>query len=174
MNRKALYFALAYSALVILFKLVILMGGYSLTKFGYYYSTVTAVFLIIPFYFLAIRTVRDRDYGGVITGREAMRVALTVFAVSAIIISVYNYFEYEYSGKELAIQYYNSEQYLEFLKTRTKTAPEDYRKIIDEQIKDSENAAFRATTGKLFSSLIIGLSGAFIASVLMKGRSARQ
>ena len=168
MNKKALFYALGYCVLVILFRLAIILGGYSLTKFGYYYSTITGVFLIIPFYYLAIKDVRDRDYGGIIAGKEAMRIALTIFAISAIVTSVYNYLEFKYHGMALAEQYYNSEQFLEFLKTRTKTKPEDYQKVIAEQIRDSKDAAFKATTGKLFSFMLIGLGGAFVTSLLMK------
>jgi uncharacterized membrane protein YhaH (DUF805 family) len=168
MNKKALLYALGYCLLLILFRIAILLGGYSLTKFGYYYSTITGVFLIIPFYYLAIKDVRDRDYGGIIAGKEAMRIALTIFAVSAIITSVYHYFEYKYHGAALAEQYYNSEQFLDFLKTRTPTKPENYQKVIDEQIRDSKDAAFKATTAKLFSFMLIGLGGAFITSILMK------
>jgi hypothetical protein len=173
MNKKALLYGLAYCALLITFRLVIIIGGYSLSKFGYYYSTITGVFLLIPFFYLVIKDVRDNDYGGFIGGREAMRLALTVFAVGAILGSVFHYFEYQYHGAELAQQYYNSEQFLEFLRTRTKVKPEDYSRIIDEQLRDSKGAAFKATTGKLFSFMLIGLAGAFITAASMKRNRPR-
>ncbi|MDO9000906.1 MAG: DUF4199 domain-containing protein [Bacteroidota bacterium] len=168
MNRKALYFGLAYSATVIAFKLFILLGGYSLSTFGYFYSSITSVLLIIPFYYLAIKSVRDKDYGGIIGGKEAVRICLTIFAVSAVIVSVYNYFEFENSGKALAIDYYNSEQFMTFLKAQAKIKAEDYQKIIAEQIKASEVSGFKATTGKLFSFMLIGAISAFITSAIMK------
>ena len=168
MNRKALYFGIGYSLTAIIFKLIILLGGYSLSTFGFFYSSLTSVLLIIPFYVLAIRSVRDKDYEGVIAGREAVRISLTIFAIGAVLVSIYNYFEFEYSGKAMAIDYYNSEQFMTFLKSQAKIKPEDYQKIIAEQIHTSEVSAFKATTGKLFSFMFIGLSSAFITSAIMK------
>jgi hypothetical protein len=168
MNRTGLFFGLAYSVAVIAFKLVILLGGYSLSKFGWYYSNITGVFLIIPFYMLAIKKVRDKDNGGSIAGREAMRIALTVFVVGAILVSIYNYFEFEMAGKAMAIEYYNSEQFLDYLKHLKQVKAEDYSKIIAEQVKASEVSAFKATTGKLFSFILISVSSAFITSAVMK------
>lgn len=168
MNKKGLYYGIAYSIFVIAFKLFILLGGYSLSHFGWYYSNVTGVFLIIPFYYLAIKSVRDKDQNGFIGGREAMRIALTVFATGAVLVSVYNYFEFQYSGKAMAIEYYNSQQFLDFLKSQSKIKPENYSKIIEEQVKNSELSAFKATTGKLFSFMLIGISGAVIVSMSMR------
>ena len=168
MNKKALYAALVYSTLVIAYKLFIVTGGYALSKFGYYYSGIVSVFFIIPFYIFTIKSVRDKDLGGFIAGREAMRISLTLFAISALVLSVYHYIEYEQWYKALSIEYYNSEQFLEFLQKRTPTKPEDYGKVIAEQISDAEHAAFKATTGKLFSFMLIGLSSAFITSAIMK------
>jgi hypothetical protein len=168
MNRKGLYYGIAYALVVIAFKLFLLFGGYALTRFGFFYSHIVSVILIIPFFYLAIRSVRDKDYGGQINGKEAMRIALTVFATGVVIVSVYNYFEFAYSGKELAIQYYNSQQFLDFLKSQPKIKTEDYQKIVDEQIHLAETSAFKATTGKIFSYMILGLGGAFVTSLLMK------
>jgi hypothetical protein len=170
MNRRGLYFGIAHSLLFVVFKLFILYGGYSLTRFGWFYSNVVGVFLIYPFFYFAIKSARDKDYGGVIGGKEAMRVALTVFAVAAVLTSIYNYFEFQYSGKDLAIQYYNSQQFMDFLKSQPKVKPEDYQKIIQEQIKVAEVSALKATTGKLFSFTILALGGAFVTSVFMKRR----
>jgi Protein of unknown function (DUF4199) len=126
------------------------------------------VFLLIPFYFLAIKSVRDNDNYGIIAGKDAMRIALTVFAVSVLIISIYNYIEFELSGRALAIKYYKSEQFLEFLKSQSKIKVEEYSKIIEDQIKLAEVSSFKATTGKLFSYMLIGLPSAFICAVFLK------
>ena len=168
MNKKALIYGIAYSIFVIAFKLFILLGGYYSTKFGFYFAHITTVFLVIPFYIIGIKNIRDRDYGGIIAGKEAMRIALTIFAISAVIISVYHYIEFEWKGKFLAIEYYKSEQFMAFLKSNSKIKAEDYQKIIAEQIQLSETSSFKATTGKLFSFMLIGLTSAFICSVFLK------
>lgn len=167
MNKKGLYFGIAYSITAIALKLFIVLGGYSLSTFGYFYSGITSVLLLIPFYYFAVRGVRN-ERGGIIGGREVLRICLTIFAVGAVLVSIYNYFEFEYSGKALAIDYYNSEQFMTFLKAQSKIKAEDYQKIIAEQIKASEVSAFKATTGKLFSFILIGAMSAFLTSALMK------
>ena len=65
MNKKALFYGLIYSITFIAIKLTVLLGGYSLNKFGYYFSNISCVLLIIPFYFIALKHIRDRDYKGV-------------------------------------------------------------------------------------------------------------
>jgi hypothetical protein len=173
MNKRAVFFALLYSAVVIGVKLFIVLGGYALSKFGFFYSHVTLTFLIILFYIPAIKQARDRDYNGIIGGRECMRIALTVFAISAVLISIYNYFEFEYHGKFLAVEYYNGQQFLDYLKSQPRFKPDTYSKIISQQVTAAQGSAFRSTTGKLFSMMLIGLAGAFIVSMVMK-RSPRQ
>jgi hypothetical protein len=170
MNRRALFYALAYSVFVIAFKLYIVLGTNALNSFGFNWSQALVMFMIIPFYLLAIKAVRDKEQGGFITGREALRISLTVFAVSAIILSIYNYIEFQNWGRQLAAAYYNSETYLAFLKRQTKVKPDQFPKIISEQIAAAQNGAFVATSVKLFGSLLIGVPGALFASLVMKRR----
>jgi hypothetical protein len=171
MNKRALVIGLIYCAVVIAFKLFILLGGYTLTRFGFYYSNIVAIFAIVPFFIIAIHQVREKDFGGVIGGKDAMRMALTVLAVAAIVLSVYNYVEFNWKYKEIATQYYNSPEYMQVLKDMQTKMPgkiktEDFPKIIESQI--SSLAAGKATTGKLFPLVLIGLSGAFITAMFMK------
>lgn len=171
MNKRALIIGLIYCIAVIVFKLVILLGGYALTKFGFYYSGIVSIFAIIPFFVLAIYLVREKDYAGVISGRDAVRMALTVLAVSAIVLSIYNYIEFNWKFREIAIEYYNSSDYDEVLKNMQAKMPdkiktEDFPKIKKEQIEAL--SAGKATTGKLFPLVLIGLSGAFVSAMIMK------
>lgn len=176
MNKRALVIGSIYCLVVIIFKLFIVLGGYTLTKFGFYYSNIVSVFLIIPFFFLAIQQVRKKERQGIMSGKESVRIALTVLAVGLIGVGIYNYIEFNWKYKEIATEYYNSNEYLELLKVQQAKYPakiktEDFPRIIREQI--NQLSAFRATTFKLVPLLFIGLSGAFIVSVLMK-RSSRQ
>jgi hypothetical protein len=171
MNKRALIIGLIYCITVIIFKLFILLGGYTLTRFGFNYSNIVSIFLIIPFFIVAIRQVREKELGGLIGGKEAVRIALTVLAVGAVIVSIYNYIEFNWKFKEIAIQYYNSDTYLQILKDWQTKMPdkiktEQFPKIIEEQI--SALSASKATTGKLFPLVLIGLSGAFVSAMLMK------
>lgn len=88
---------------------------------------------------------------------------------------MYHFIEFNWKFKEIAVQYYNSQDYLEVLKRMQAQLPdkiktEDFPKIIEEQIQSL--SAFKASTGKLLPLLIIGLSGAFITSALMKKQQA--
>lgn len=176
MNKRALIIGLVYCVAVIVFKLIILLGGYALTKFGFYYSGIVSIFAIIPFFILAIYLVREKDYGGIISGRDAVRMALTVLAVASIVLSIYNYVEFNWKYKEIAVEYYNSNEYQEVLKNMQAKMPdklktEDFPKIIKEQI-DALSAG-KATTGKLFPLVLIGLSGAFLSAMIMKRGAKR-
>lgn len=172
MNRRALNVGLLYCALVIIFKLTILLGGYTLGTFGFYYSQIVSVLLIIPFFFIAIYQVREKELGGFISGKEAMRIALTVLAVGAVVLSIYNVIQFNWKYKDISVQYYNSEEYIKILtKQREKypdKVPADFQRIIKEQI--ASLSAFQDTTAKLFPMIFVGLSGAFVAAVFMKRR----
>lgn len=175
MNKRALIVGLLYSLTIIIFKLIILLGGFSLTRFGFYYSNVVGVFAIIPFFALAIYLVREKDFGGVISGRDAVRMAFTVLAVAAIVLSIYNYIEFNWKSREMAVEYYNSPEYLARLKEWSVKQPDkikeaDFPKIIREQIDNL--SAGKAATGKLFPLILIGLAGAFLTAMIMK-RGAR-
>ncbi len=167
MKKNLLILAIIYSVVVIAFKLYIVLGGHALSRFGFYYSNAVSVFMAVPFFVAAILMQRRKN-GGYISGREALRSALLVFGISTIIISIYNYVEFEQFGKKLAIEYYNGSEFLDFLKKQPKIKPEDYPKIIEEQVKNAETSAFKATTGKLISIMLLGLSSAFICAVLLK------
>src|SRR5690349_24017770 len=96
MNKRAIAVGLAYSLAVIVFKLCILLGGFTLTKFGFYYSNIMGVILILPFLFFAIYQAREKDGNGVIAGKEAMRVALTVVATAVVLVTLYHFIEFNW------------------------------------------------------------------------------
>jgi hypothetical protein len=170
MNKRALVTGLIYCVTAIAFKLVILLGGYSFSRFGFFYAQIISVLLLIPFFCIAIYQVREKDFGGVISGRDAVRMALTVLAVAIVVMGVYNYIEFRSSYDEW-ISYYKGDSFLQVLndmhaKMPGKVKTEDFPKIIQEQI-DALSPA-KATTGKLFPMMLIGLSGAFICALIMK------
>jgi hypothetical protein len=171
MNKRALYLGLTYSILVIIYKLIILLGGYQLTKFGFYYSHFVSVAFIIPFMIIAIKLVRDKDNGGIISGRDAVKIGLGVFGIAVIILSVYTYIEFEWKMHEISVQYYNSADYLAFLEKQAKANPTKLNStMFPGIIKENVEAlsAMKAVTAKLFSFFLISFSFAFIIAVFMK------
>lgn len=169
MNKKALLVAFIYSTLVIAYKVIIWQGGYTFTDFGFKYSHIVSVLAIIPFLIISIKWVRDSENNGIISGRDAMRMAATVVAVSAIVLTVYNYFEFKYSIDAFA-EYYRSDKYMAFLEKDPRAKGIGYQKIIDSQI--AELSPFKAATGKLFPFILLSLSAAFISAVFMKKNPA--
>lgn len=177
MNRRAIYNGLIYCALAIAFKLYILLSGQSFTTFGFYFASIVSILPIVIFFFTAIRQVREKEMGGTIDGREAMRIALTVLVVAIVVMSIYNYIEFVWKVQELSVDYYNGPVYRKFLEnmrenmTDKTRMPENLKNgnfaaIIQEQLESL--SAFKATTGKLIPMLIVGLAGSFIASVTLK------
>lgn len=165
MKNRALFFGISYSILVIAFKLFIVLGGYGLTKFGFLFSHIVSVVFVIPFIFLAIfLTKRDND--GIISGKEALKIGLRTLVVAAIITTTYNYLEFEWKWKELSVTYYNSEAFLEILKSKPKFTPEEYPKVISEAI--ASLSSFKAATGKLFVLFFFGVTAAFVSAVFLK------
>ena len=175
MNKRALYFGLVYSALVIIYKLIILLGGYTYTKFGFYYSNLVSNIAIIPFFVLCVQQVRNKEYGGYISGREAIRLAFTVLSVSIVVLSAYHYFEAGSNKyREVAETYYRSDDYRNLLLEQQKLMPEkikteDIPKIIEEQI--SSLSPFKAATFKIIPMLIFGLGGAFMTAISLRKKN---
>ncbi len=166
MSKRVLLIALIYSVLIIIYKLYIVLGGYQLTRFGFYYSHIVSVFAIIPFIVIAIKQVRDKDMGGFISGRVALAVGMNVAFIALVILSAYQYIEFEWKLKDLSVQYYNSSEYLDFLKSNKQVKPENYSKIIEDNI--AALSAFKSITAKLISFLFITASSSFICAVFMK------
>ena len=165
MKNRSLIFGIAYSILVILYKLIIILGGYGLSKFGFLFSHIVSVLAIVPFIFIAIKLTRN-DLEGYIFGKEALKTGLRLLVVAAIITSAYNFIEFEWKWKELSVTYYNSQAFIEILKSKPKFTADEYPKIISEAINGL--SSFKATTGKLFVLFFFGVTASFISAVFLK------
>lgn len=166
-KNRAVYFGAIYSVLVIIYKLIIILGGYALTKFGFFFSNIISVIAIIPFIFLAIYLTK-KEKGGFIGGKQGMHIGLLLTIVAALILSAYNYIEFEWKWKALSVKYYNSEAYKDFLMRNPSIKTEEYSKIIEAAI--AELSPFKAITAKLFVLFFFGVSSSFMAAVLLRKR----
>ncbi|MCX8081497.1 MAG: DUF4199 domain-containing protein [Bacteroidia bacterium] len=160
------FFALLYSLICILFKVYVIQSGLILTNFGFYYSHAITVLFLIPYFFLSLWYYRKKIITGTYSGRQGFKFLMEILVFSILCMSVYHYAEFEWKLKELACQYYRSELYLNFLKKQSRLKPEDYPKIIEEQIRSA--SAFKAVTSKILSYLIIGGSGAFFCALIQR------
>lgn len=165
MKNRALIFGIAYSIIVIIYKLIIVVGGFGLTKFGFLFSHIVSVVFVIPFIFLAMLYSR-RDNDGFISGKEAFKIGLRTLVVAAIITTTYNYLEFEWKWKELSVIYYNSQAFLDILKSKPKFTVDEYPKVIAEAI--TSLSSFKAATGKLFVLFFFGVTAAFISAVFLR------
>ncbi len=171
MNKRAVILGIIYSVCVIIYKLVIVLSGQQLTTFGFYYSHIISVFMIIPFMIMAIKYVRDMERGGIIGGRDALKVGLTVFGISVVILSCYNAIEFVWKLEDLSKEYYNGPEYNAFLERQAKLNPDKLNPGMFQGIIDDNIAALsplKAVTAKLFSFFLISFSSAFIIAVFMK------
>ena len=165
MKNRPLVLGIAYSILVIIFKLSIVLGGYGLSKFGFFFSHIVSVAAITPFIFFAIQLTKA-DNGGFIGGKEAIKTGLKMLVVAAIITSAYNYIEFVWKWKDLSIEYYNSETYKNFLATKPSIKPDDYPKYIASAT--TELSVFKTVTGKLFILFFFSISVSFISAVFLR------
>lgn len=165
-KNRALQFAIAYSLLVIIYKVAIIFSGHALSKFNFLFSNILSILAIIPFIFLAVKYARN-DNGGYIGGKEALKTGFLTAVISAIILSVYNYIEFEWVWRDLSIEYYHSNKYKVFLETTQKQIkPENYPSIIEAAI--NELSVFKSVTGKLATLMFISLGASFMCAVFMK------
>ena len=164
----ALMIGLVCALLVIAFKLVILLGGFAVSNFGFKWSQMISVFMVLPFIWYTIRYLRGQN-GGYIGGKEALRSGLTMAVTAILIISAYHYVEFEWKWRDIAQEYYNGETYLNFLKSHKEVKPEQYSQIIHEQIENIRLLSpFKYVTYKLVPFMLFSVTTAFMCAVFMK------
>lgn len=164
-KNRAFQFAIAYALLVIIYKVAIILSGTALSKFNFYFSNILSVFAVIPFILLTVKYARD-DNGGYIGGKVALKTGFMMSVIAALILSVYNYIEFEWVWRDLSAEYYHSNEYKLFLEKNKQLKPEAYPAIIDAAI--NELSAFKAITGKLATLLFISLGASFMSAVFFK------
>jgi len=168
MKSKPLFYGILAAVSVIVFKLIIILGGFALTNFGFKWSQIISVFMILPFIVLGIRALREQN-GGFIGGKEALKAGLLTAVVAILLISVYNYIELDWKWREISKIYYNSDVFLSILKAQDKIKPEQYQEIINGQIEAfSQVTPFKYATFKLVPYLLFSLTTAFMCAVFMK------
>lgn len=164
-TKRPVAFALIYSVIAIIFKLIVLLGGFALTKFGFYFSNIVSVLMMVPFIFLTIYFVK-KDNGGFIGGKEGLQSGLKMAVLAIIILSAYHYIEFEWKWHDLSVEYYNSAQFKEFLGKNPTIKVGQYPKIISDGI--NELSPMKAVTGKLFLLLFFAVSTSFVCAVALR------
>jgi hypothetical protein len=171
LKKKPFLFALVYCVFVIAFKLFVFYNGLQMTKVGMY-SHILSLLLMTPFILLLGYLVR-KEHGGEISAKVILRQGLVFMAVSALVLSVFNYIFFQQElGAYIAnyIQTKGPASILEEAKKNGKTVSSaDIDKMIKGGIEDL--SPFKDTTSKLFSILVYGIFSSFIASIFLKRNS---
>ncbi len=172
MNKTGIKYAIAYALFVIIVKLVIIFGGFAITDFGFKYSHIITVFLIIPFILMAIKHERDKVMGGYIRGREGMKIGITVVMISAIILSIYSYIEFQVWWEDFSKAYYSSEKFYQayenFYKTHPNLKKETFEKVVELNLNSM--SAFQFMTVRLITFVLIGIACSFLCGVMLRKR----
>ncbi|MFL5751945.1 MAG: DUF4199 domain-containing protein, partial [Bacteroidia bacterium] len=137
------------------------------------YSHLLSLLLLTPFCFILIKLTRDNQ-GGIIGGKEALRVALRFVFVSAIFLSVFNYIFFEAAMGEFMVNYIRSigpgKMKEDMLKAKKAITDAEIQKQIELAV--SQLSAFKDTTFKLLSIIAFGLFSSFISAVFLRRKAS--
>ena len=168
LRQKPVLFALLYCILVISFKLFVFYSNLQMTKLGMY-SHILSLLLMTPVIFLLV-FLKRREVAGTMSGKMALREGLIFMAVSAVILSVFNYIFFERELGNYIITYIQTKGPESILEQSKKTGkaitPAEVRKVINDEIANL--SGFRDTTSKLFSIIVFGIFSSFVASIFLK------
>jgi len=168
LKQKPFLFALVYSVLVIAFKLFVFNSGLQMTKLGMY-SHILSLLLMTPF-ILVLVFLERRSRGGQIGGKAALQQGLIFTSVSIVILSAFNFIFFQHELGACIAEYIRTnapKSILEEAAKKGKTiSPAEIDKMVQGGIDDL--SAFKDTTSKLFSMLIMGIFSSFIASIFLK------
>jgi uncharacterized membrane protein YhaH (DUF805 family) len=169
-KKKFLLFVLVFSLIAILFKLWIFYSGQQLTGFGAL-SHILVLALLLPACFLFVKLLRDEQ--GAIGGQYAFKQCMKFVLISAVVLSVFNFFFYEFILKDYIIEFFR-EKGPALIK---ESAEKAHKKVTDKEIQDQiamqiqYSTAYRDTTGKLFSFVLFGAFSAFISAMFLKRKT---
>lgn len=170
-HKRVLIFSLVYSLLSIAAILLAYSG-----KIGTPVKAINATYLLstlamFPFIFITIKLFRDKDNGGNIGGKEAIRTGLRFVAFSAIVLVIFQLIFF-YSGfREFKITYFKTIG-ME-IKQKDKAAGKykgtdlEMQKLVNEEVEKSVTP-FSEVTGVLFKSFVYGLFCSFMCSVFLR------
>ena len=167
MKNKLILFAAIYSILSIVAICITFYGGYiKLLNLIYIFSLLG----MLPFALMAIKSFRDKENGGIITGKEALKAGLRFVVTSAIILSLFQALFFMLDFKEYKINYMKSVGpeaiKKEIASGKIKAEESEIPKILNNDIE--QVTLFAEITGTLFKTIAYGLFCSFIGAVVFK------
>ena len=170
MNKRLILFSLLYVAFTIVAICISFYGGYIKQLNLIYFLT---LLFFLPFVFIYLLQIRNKENGGVISGRVAMEQALKMVMLSTLLLTIFQVVFFELDFKEYKINHIKSigpeiiKQ--EITKGQLKAKIEDIPKILENDIK--QVTIFAEVTATLFKNIFYGLFCSFISAMIIKRKS---
>ncbi len=170
MNKRLILFSSLYIIFTIAAICISFYGGYIKQLNLIYFLTLLS---FLPFVFVFLLQLRNKENGGVISGRYAMKQALKMVMLSTFLLTLFQIVFFELDFKDYKINHIRSigpeiiKQ--EISKGQLKAKVEDIPKILENDIK--QVTLFAEITATLFKTIFYGLFSSFISAMILKRKS---
>jgi hypothetical protein len=167
MSKRLILFSLLYVLFTISSICISFYGGYVKQLNLIYFLSLLAFF---PFVFIFLLQLRNKDNGGIISGRDAMKQALKMVMLSSLLLTIFQIVFFELDFKDYKINHIRNigpeiiKQ--EITKGQLKAKVEDIPKILENDIK--QVSLFAEITATLFKTIFYGLFSSFISAMILK------
>jgi hypothetical protein len=170
MNKRLILFSSLYIIFTIAAICISFYGGYIKQLNLIYFLTLLS---FLPFVFVFLLQLRNKENGGVISGRYAMKQALKMVLLSTFLLTLFQIVFFEMDFRDYKINHIRAigpdiiKQ--EISKGQLKAKVEDIPKILENDIK--QVTLFAEITATLFKTIFYGLFSSFISAMILKRKS---
>jgi len=167
MSKRLILFSTLYVAFTISSICISFYGGYIKQLNLVYFLTLLS---FLPFVFVYLLQLRNKDNGGAISGKDAMKQALKMVMLSTLLLTLFQVVFFEMDFKDYKINHIRNigpeiiKQ--EITKGQLKAKIEDIPKILENDIK--QVTLFAEVTATLFKTIFYGLFSSFISAMILK------
>jgi hypothetical protein len=167
MNKRLILFSSLYTVFTIVAICISFYGGYIKQLNLIYFLTLLS---FLPFVFVFLLQLRNKDNGGIISGRDAMKQALKMVLLSTFLLTLFQIVFFEMDFRDYKINHIRAigpdiiKQ--EISKGQLKANVEDIPKILENDIK--QVTLFAEITATLFKTIFYGLFSSFISAMILK------
>jgi predicted secreted protein len=167
MNKRLILFSSLYTVFTIVAICISFYGGYIKQLNLIYFLTLLS---FLPFVFVFLLQLRNKDNGGIISGRDAMKQALKMVLLTTFLLTLFQIVFFEMDFRDYKINHIRAigpeiiKQ--EISKGQLKAKVEDIPKILENDIK--QVTLFAEITATLFKTIFYGLFSSFISAMILK------
>ena len=167
MNKRLILFSSLYTVFTIVAICISFYGGYIKQLNLIYFLTLLS---FLPFVFVFLLQLRNKDNGGIISGRDAMKQALKMVLLTTFLLTLFQIVFFEMDFRDYKINHIRAigpeiiKQ--EISKGQLKAKVEDIPKILENDMK--QVTLFAEITATLFKTIFYGLFSSFISAMILK------